>query len=276
MSERDTLVVVQCYQGDADQLPILLPQWQHHGYPVLILSPEDSPVVIEAEGVECRSAGRVGWAGRHTLDRQLAHFRIMAEYPQRYLLMHDADSVILSPELPDYLYERGDCLFSNEVDSLEFLTRWAGSERDALRRTFVGRGSQCDFTDGHPCVFNPATPAPDPAAAYAFQSLVLQPPYFGTQTVIQKLLAASDAARETDYFPIEFIDWYWAAMTRESGIDHANFRDGISYPTADPTEVTHVERLIRHRGVKVIHSVKTQEAIDRFAAAHIQWRETHE
>ena len=132
MVNEDTLVVVHCYQGDMANVETMLPKWLHHGCPVLILSPADSPVVIDHPGVECRSAGQVGWNGEHTVDRQLAHFRIIAEYPQKYLLMHDADSVCVSPEIPSYLYQGTDnAFYSNNY----------GDERIFIPPYFFTQGS---------------------------------------------------------------------------------------------------------------------------------------
>lgn len=111
----DTLVVVHCYAGDADQVSNALPLFLHHGCPVLVLSPTDAPVRIDHVGVECRSAGQAAYIGQPSLDRQRAHLELLLEYPQTWFLLNDADSVCLSPLLPKYLYEGGDTVFSNEA-----------------------------------------------------------------------------------------------------------------------------------------------------------------
>ena len=111
----DTLVVVHCYAGDRDQVVNALPLYLHHGCPVLILSPEDAPVEIDHPGVECRSAGKAGYFGQESLDRQRQHLEIVLSYPQNHFLLNDSDSFCLSPKIPDYLYEAGDVFFSNEV-----------------------------------------------------------------------------------------------------------------------------------------------------------------
>lgn len=110
----DTLVAVHCWQGDALLVEAFFPQYRHHQCPVVVLSPADSPVVIE--GVECRSAGRRGYFGQESLDRQREHLKLLLEYPQTHFLLNDADSMCLSPELPTYLYENAEnTLWSNEV-----------------------------------------------------------------------------------------------------------------------------------------------------------------
>jgi hypothetical protein len=112
----DTLVVVHCYSGDAEQVKNALPIYLSHECPVLILSPEDAPVIIDHPGVECRQAGKRGYFGQDSLDRQRAHLEILLEYPQTYFLLNDSDSVCLSPEIPAYLYARANgTVWSNEV-----------------------------------------------------------------------------------------------------------------------------------------------------------------
>ena len=117
-----TLVVVHCYAGDKHQVEAFLPEYLHHGCPVLVLSPEDAPVHIEHPDVTCRSAGLAGWEGPQTIRRQIAHWKIIAEWPQKYLLLHDADSICVTPEIPDYLYSSPGGLWSNETGDNSHLT----------------------------------------------------------------------------------------------------------------------------------------------------------
>ncbi len=82
---------------------------------MLVLSPEDSPVHIDHPQVTCRSAGKAGWKGEHVVWRQVEHWKIIAEFPQRFLLLNDADSVCLSPGLPAHLYGSPDTFWSTEI-----------------------------------------------------------------------------------------------------------------------------------------------------------------
>lgn len=109
----NTLVSVHCYAGDMRQVTMLLPHYRHHGCPVVIVSPTDSPVNVS--GVECRQSGLVGYIGQVSLDRQREHLKLLAAYPQEWFLAHDSDSVCISPELPRYLYENPEIVWSNEV-----------------------------------------------------------------------------------------------------------------------------------------------------------------
>jgi len=106
----NTLVVVHCYQGDADLVEKALSRHQRFGR-VLVLSPEDSPVLVP--GVKCRSAGRRGWAGPHTILRQIEHWRIALEESQDWFLLNDADSVCLASSLPDELFDDERVLWAN-------------------------------------------------------------------------------------------------------------------------------------------------------------------
>jgi hypothetical protein len=117
MIREETLVVVHCYKGDRAVAKNAMPLFLHHGAPVLVLSPEDSPVTFRAKGVTCRSAGKAAYYGQDSLDRQREHLKILLEYPQRFFLLNDADSLCLDPVIPSYLYERSPdgVVFSNEV-----------------------------------------------------------------------------------------------------------------------------------------------------------------
>ena len=110
---KDTLVVVHCYKGDAGLVKRHMPLYKHHGAKVLVLSPEDSPVRIR--GVECQHAGKAAYYGQDSLDRQREHLKILAQRPEKFFLLNDADSFCLSPEIPRYLYEQSDKVWSNEV-----------------------------------------------------------------------------------------------------------------------------------------------------------------
>src|SRR6185503_3096890 len=96
----DTLVVVHCYEGDQDQVIHALPQYLHHGCPVLVLSPTDAPVILDDDRVICMSAGKRAYDGQISVARQYEHLRIVQALGYRYHLLHDSDSVCLSPDLP--------------------------------------------------------------------------------------------------------------------------------------------------------------------------------
>lgn len=110
-----TLVVVSGYAGDAHQISELLPYYEHHERPILLLSPEDSPIPFMGTLLG-RSCGKRGYTGQESLDRQHRHLMTALEYPFEWFLFHDSDSICISPEIPAYLFERDDVIWSNQID----------------------------------------------------------------------------------------------------------------------------------------------------------------
>lgn len=115
----DTLITVHGYSGDAHQMTDLMPWYLHHQCPVAILTPTDSPVTTlrgANEQVSYHHAGKVGYIGQVSLDRQIAQMKyLLAKFPHKFFLMNDSDSVCLIPKLPRYLYETPTIMWSNEV-----------------------------------------------------------------------------------------------------------------------------------------------------------------
>lgn len=110
----DTLVTVHCYAGDAQLVKRAMPYYKHHGCPVLVLSPVDSPVVLP--NIECAHAGNRAYIGQMSLDRQRAHLEILANRPEKYFLMNDSDSFCVSKQIDTRLYENCEsAVWSNEV-----------------------------------------------------------------------------------------------------------------------------------------------------------------
>lgn len=109
----DTLVAVSCYAGDAHQVTGNIEAYAHHQTPVVILSPEDSPVFFS--GWDCRQAGKRAYIGQESLDRQRRYLEILLTFPHKYFLFNDSDSMCLSPEIPRFVYDEPDVFWSNEV-----------------------------------------------------------------------------------------------------------------------------------------------------------------
>lgn len=219
----ETLVVVHAYAGDQDQVEQFLPWYLHHGCPVLILSPTDAPVKIP--GVECRSAGLAGWKGWHTLNRQLAHMEIIAEYPQKYLLLNDADSMCLTPEIPQYLYDGAEGTFScNEAMWQEpgaplvppyFYTQ------ESLSRMLAVRDQALEMTTTRGSV---AWSDPDNGAPS--------------------------------------IDAFYIELVRFSGLTLTPFPDGVHRGTQHPHDLLLLLDAVLERGARFVHSVKSKEVLD--------------
>lgn len=222
----NTRVVVHCYEGDAQQVRDTLPVHLSHGCPVTILSPDDSRVVIEHPGVDCKwggpraavpSGARVLSIGQGSLDRQRKHMEILLTYPENFFLMNDADSICLSPQLPDYLYAEPDVLWSNLV-------------YDPMPKQQVG----------YP---------PD------FPRLAFQPPYFLSRRTIEALLAVADQVRVNPVMP--YIDHYMVQLAVKARHVWKGFPDGRSTPISmAPGDFEYAQVDVRHNGKIFIHSVK--------------------
>lgn len=227
----DTLVVVHCYAGDQEQVEFMLPKYLHHDAPVLLLSPEDAPVKLDHPQVTCRSAGLAGWKGIHTLRRQIEHMEIAAEFPKRYFLLNDSDSVCLSADLPTYLYEDPDGKFySNEgCDSVARKEAGTWSIQDEYNQT-------------------------------------LQPPYFVSRPALLRMLAAAGPALALCIKNDEAgIDELLAEMVRCAGLTRVPYPDGIHRETRNLNELARVYYMARVYGTRMIHSVKTKDALDTLA-----------
>lgn len=111
-----TLITVCGYTGDQHQIENLTPWYLHHEAPVIVMSPEDSPItkLKAAPTVICRQAGKRAYIGQDSLDRQLLHMKIALQYDFDFFLMHDSDSVCVSPVIPQHMYAE-DFVWSNEV-----------------------------------------------------------------------------------------------------------------------------------------------------------------
>ena len=218
---KNTRVAVCCYACDAPQVSGALPLLLHHECPVVILSPTDAPFTLDHPGIENRTGGQRQYTGQLSLDRQREHMKILLEYPEDFFLMHDADSVCLSPKIPDYLY-REDVLWSNLV-----VDNVPGRERGF-------------YMDGFP-------------------RLAFQPPYFLSRKVIERLLAPV-AEKNLDMNPtLPFIDHYMVQLAVKAGVPWKDFTDGFTGPISGDRRSFERAWEAAQRGTVMIHSVKAPE-----------------
>lgn len=234
----DTAVAVFGYSGDAHQVMMMLPYYQHHKCPVVVFSPTDKPikrrdtaqVLFRHGGAD---GGASGYTGQVSLDRQVIQMKmLLAEFPQKFFLFNDADSVCLSPRLPDYLYKSPDTIWSNEVS-------------DAMHiRT-------------------------DPA--YPWPRLALQPPYFLSRENVQAWITAAETVKADPQTP--FLDWAFMAWSVHAGLKHSNFLSdagGVSCPTRNyEPGCWHMENSVRHHRAIFLHSVKDKNVLLRMAHARL-------
>lgn len=112
-----TLIVVHGYAGDADRVRMLMPWFLHHERPVLVLSPEDSPIkdLGVAGDIRYHSVGHRAYIGHLSLNRQYEHLKYLLLQPFDFFLANDSDSFCVLPQIPHYLYADPGTIWSNEV-----------------------------------------------------------------------------------------------------------------------------------------------------------------
>lgn len=240
----NTRVIVCCYAGDQHQ--IFVPAYTHHGCPVTVLSPEDSPANVP--GVENRHGGLRAHVGKVSLDRQIAHLRIMLEYPEEFFFIHDSDSVCLDPVIPSYLYAEPNIVWANQV--------------------------------------NDEIPEHEPFFPAGWPHIALQPPYFLSRTTIERMLAVVDDPLCAASPCMPFIDFYMVQLTMTAGLQWLRFLDGLSFPIAiDPRQTPdlrqrrafeHGHRLAKNavlnEGACILHAIKDPSVVAEFIGFRAQWR----
>lgn len=235
----DTRISVHCYVGDLRQVVELMPLYKHHGCPVTVLSPDDSRVNIL--GMDCQYAGKRAIIGQDSIDRQAEHLKVLwLLYHEKFFLANDSDSFCLSPEIPAYLYADPDCLWSNMITD-----------------DHPYRSGLCDGPSG------------EPAKKYypdGFPKLALQPPYFFSRTVLEKLVAATAVVNEH----LPFIDHYMTQLAVQAGVPCKNFIKGFSAPISSHPGMPAVAMDVVIKGAVMIHGAKGVKWSQPLVEAHRQ------
>jgi hypothetical protein len=228
----DTLVVVHCYQGDQHQVQMLLPNFTHHGCPVLLLSPEDSPVSMVHPQVEYASAGLRGWKGPQTVHRQVAHWKLALARPQSWFFLNDSDSLCLTPDLPGYLYSDSSKLWCNVL-----------CHEDVHLETDQPNLNPPYFM--HRRVLEQFVAKADEVSDNIPQDAFLEPHDWG-----------------------QAIDGFYTMMANELQIPYGDFPDGI---TTWPRGIMGMVDGARY-GARILHGVKTRTHLRLVQAAYDGWR----
>jgi len=238
----DTRVIVCCYEGDGHQVAEALEFYLHHGCPITVLSPVDAKVAIDHPNVTNLYGGKAAYIGQDSLDRQAVHLAMCLDFPEKFFLLHDADSILLTPEIPKHLYEKPDVVWSNQVfDDIP--------------------EHQSTFEEGWPHV-------------------AFQPPYFLSRETIGKMLAVMDDPRVKASPVMPFIDYYMVQLTMVAGLEWSKLPDSISCPISCDLRKLHITardketyglgmqiaREAVNRGVVFLHSVKNHVAIRQLMA----------
>lgn len=236
----DVLVAVHGYAGDRKQMEELLPVYEHHERPIVFLTPTDSQV----HGISmhiCRTAGRRAYIGQLSWDRQHDQLKLLLEYNHAWYLLNDSDSFVITPKLPDYLFEDENVVYSNQVDDFR-----KPGETFNDRGTIVGPWPK-DYHAGFPLI-------------------AMQPPYFLHRSALEKIVKNSEGLKACPITP--FIDWWWVPACHKAHVKHKPFRHGASCETVTSHGEAVMTQCIRERGATFIHSVKSGAVKDRLMAAY--------
>lgn len=226
----DTRISVHCYAGDARQVTEMLPHHKLHECPITILSPTDAPVNMEGPDIDSKTGGRQQSIGELSIQRQRSHMHMLLEYPENHFLMHDADSICLSPKIPDYLYAEPDVVWSNIV--------WIEDP---------GERRECD--------------------SRSLPHLAFQPPYFLSRRTLETILKAGMPHYRNSFDG--FIDHYMMRVAVEAGLVWKGFHGGISCALSlDNNDFQRSQVKVRHTGSIFVHGVKTPRFWQPLVAAH--------
>lgn len=217
---RSTLITVHGYAGDQHQIVGNLPSIEHHKLPIVVFSPEDAPITHMGSHI-CRTGGKRAYVGQDSLDRQLIHMRMMLEYKFDFYLMHDSDSLLLSPEIPAYVYTHPHEVFSNEVN---------------------------DFRVDMP-IYGPEFHKPLPQIA-------MQPPYFMSRRSLERMVEVGPTIKMCPVCP--FIDWYMVQLVCAAGLNHSRYLQCVSFESTTPGGVEILKAHVS-RGCNFVHYVKRPE-----------------
>lgn len=234
-----TRVAVHCYAGDGHQVESMLPLYLHHGCPVTILSPENSKFEITGDPlVTNRFGGKRCAIGQDALDRQRAHLRLLLDFDEEYFLIHDSDSVCLSPRLPTCLYDEPDILWSNLLE-----------DKIAHQQKFY---------------------PPD------FPHIAFQPPWFMSRKTIEAMLARVALQNLTANPGLSYIDYWLVELALEVGRAYRGLPGAMSLPLSDNAEcrTLGLDR-VRNHGDIFIHALKGMEHAAPFVEARAAYVKDH-
>jgi hypothetical protein len=232
LNPKKTLVAVSAYSGDLPQVSALAPLYVHHGFPVVVLSPENAPIKHEQVpwALQTIFRGNREWAGPDAVQRHALFLKALLDLPFDFYLFNDSDSICLLPEIPQYLFDDWGTHFSNEV------------------------------LDTNP-------------GASLLPKIAMQPPYFFSRYVLEKLVRANPAPSYFTPAPHENLpiptgcpDHYQVQLVYGAGLPHLNFRDGASFETVSRHGLETMAEHVRVHKKNFVHSVKSAAVMDRLLA----------
>ena len=230
MNEKTT-IAISGYDGDRHQIINNWPCYNHHQRPIIVLSPGDAPVQ-KIHDAKMMQAGKKGWIGLHTLERQRDFLRILLNSQGEFFLFNDSDSVCLSPEIPSYLYKSPEVFWSNEV---------------------------LDTNPGPSKLPKIALQPP-----YFFSRSVLRSILRTSSTPAQSYVHVT--AQGTMPLPTECIDHWMLQIVYAANVPHRTFPDGSSWETTSELGLNQMSEKVRAHGKVFIHQVKSRPVLDRLMA----------
>lgn len=242
---KNTLVVVCAYDGDIHQVEQNIPGYTHHGCPVVVMSPEDGKIIRDfGAGVTNAFAGLKGWIGPQTLERQRLMLELMLEYPAEYFLVNDADSVCLSPMIPQYLYDAPkNVVWSNEV---------------------------LDTNPGETLLPKIALQPP-----YFFSRLAIRLMLETAKNPPTSYISGRTPEGWPLPHPTQCIDHYMLQLASGPGLEHRNFLNGASFETTSDHGLKTMSDLVRVHGRVLVHQVKTRRVFAQLTKEHAIYAATH-
>lgn len=242
INNRKTLVTVHGYAGDSQQVHELLPMYEHHQCPIVILSPVDSPIE-QVGGHIVRFAGERAYIGQKSWDRQWLQLKALLDYPEfDWFLLNDSDSFVLPAQLPDYLFDDPEVVYSNQVNDFripgETWTDANGSVTWPL-----------DYHKGFPLI-------------------AMQPPYFLSRMGLERIVKTTEGMQACPITP--FIDWWFVEASIRAGLKHRPFKDGqgASCETVTELGIAVMTERIKDHGAIFIHSVKSGAVKDQLVRVY--------
>jgi hypothetical protein len=167
--------------------------------------------------------------------------RILLEYPFDFYLMNDSDSFCITQEIPQYLYDHPDTVFSNQVDDF----RKPGESWEGMKPWPL------DYHKGMPLI-------------------AMQPPYFLSRDSVAKIVSAGPGVKACPITP--FIDWGMVQACYEAGVKHAPFSLGASCETVTANGVAVMSECIVKRKAQFLHSIKSAKVRNQLVDLY---RKTH-
>lgn len=304
----DTLIVVHTYKGNEQRVRDLMPWWTRHEQPVLVLSPAfelnyvdengqehvpgtDPSVSFDQSGATFRAAGAAGWKGSHTIHRQIEHWKIAAEYERDWYMMFDDDSICVSRDLPEYLYEDKRTFWSNEIGthylnyeppyffSREVLLMLiaAAEEPTAADMTHVNAiiNSERGTLEGLLQASREyAAMDEDEQAEYRsseeheYSYDLIEAHLEDHSTLLRQLKANGSREVALDWGAANAIDGFYVAITESLGLPHQSYPDGVHHYPAVPFEAAGLTMV---EGWRVFHGIKGSDVAQALTQAYDFW-----